>query len=256
MRPKISLIGTGTWGKVLVQKFHQLGQLHLVYGHQNRDALAPLNLRFTEDIEALIAESDAVVVASPSETHAQLGHQVLSAKKDLFVEKPLALSSKEARQLAERADASECVLMVGHTLCYSTGFQRLKELPGEIIAAEGKFLKTSTQEKYLNAYWNLGVHMVALAVALQVPPSRFVLEASDAAPVNQRTFELRKQTKDGQLHALRWDFLAPENKEDMLMVECQHFVDCVIHRRKPHTDGWQGMETVAQLEAIHPEQRK
>ena len=57
MNPKVSIIGTGHWGKILVQKFHHLCGLHLVYGHQNRDVLAPLNLQFTEDIDALIEES-------------------------------------------------------------------------------------------------------------------------------------------------------------------------------------------------------
>ena len=60
------MIGTGRWGKTLLQKFHFLGGLHLVYGHQNRDVLQPLNLRFAEDIDQLIEESDAVVVATPS----------------------------------------------------------------------------------------------------------------------------------------------------------------------------------------------
>jgi predicted dehydrogenase len=85
--------------------------------------LEPLNLRFTEDIDALIKESDAVVVATPSETHAEVGQRVLSAKKDLFLEKPIALSSSEAKDLAKLADASDRLFMVGHTLCYSTSFQ-------------------------------------------------------------------------------------------------------------------------------------
>ena len=88
MKPRVSMIGTGRWGKTLLQKFHFLGGLHLVYGHQNRDVLQPLNLRFAEDIDQLIEESDAVVVATPSETHAEVGERVLRAKKDLFLEKP------------------------------------------------------------------------------------------------------------------------------------------------------------------------
>lgn len=254
--PKISMIGTGNWGKILIQKFHQLGGLHLVYGHQNREALAPLQLRFTEDIDALIQESDALVVATPPQTHTEFGRRVLSTKKDLFLEKPIALSSAEARELAQLADASNRVFMVGHTLCYSTGFQRLNELPGQPVSAQAKFLKTSTQEKLLNAYWNFGVHMVALAVALNVPPEKLTLDASDQAAINQRTFELLTQTDDGKTASLMWDFLAPENQEDMLMVECRHFVDCLKRRAKPKTDGWQGVQTIEVLESISPEYRK
>ncbi len=256
MNPKVSLIGTGNWGKILAQKFHQLGGLHLVYGHQNRDALEPLNLQFTEDINQLIEESDAVVVATPSETHAEVGRRVLSAKKDLFLEKPIALSSSQAQELAQLADASNVVLMIGHTLCYSTGFTKLSELPGESIIAHAKFLKTSTQEKYLNAYWNFGIHMVALAIALGISSDQLTLEASDEASTNQRTFELQTRADDGKTHALIWDFLAPENQEDMLMVECQHFLDCLKSRGKSHTDGWHGVKTIQALENIHPKQRR
>ncbi len=255
MKPKISMIGTGRWGKTLLQKFHHLGGLHLVYGHQNRDVLQPFNLRFAEDVDELIEESDAVVVATPSETHAEVGERVLRAKKDLFLEKPMALSSKEARHLVLLAEDSDCVLMVGHVLCYSTGFTKLSALPGEAVSAHGKFLKTTTPEKYLNAYWDMGVHCVALAVALKVPMIQFKLDASAEATANQRTFELQTRTPDGQDHYLLWDFLAPENQEDMLMVECRHFLACVNNREKPRTDGQQGIQTIEALERIHPDTR-
>ena len=256
MAPKISMIGTGRWGKTLLPKFHHLSGLHLVYGHQNRDVLQPLNLDFTEDIDQLIEESDAIIVATPSETHAEFGERVLRAKKDLFLEKPMALSSQEARDLTQLAADSNRVLMVGHVLCYSTGFAKFNALPGEAISAHGKFLKTSTPEKYLNAYWDMGVHVVALAVALNVPMDRFILEASAKAPINERTFELRTRTTTGQTHSLVWDFLAPENQEDMLMVECQHFIDCLNSRKSPRTNGQQGVQTIEALEEIHPEQRE
>ncbi len=255
MKPRISMIGTGRWGKTLLQKFHHLGGLHLVYGHQNRDVLQPLDLRFAEDIDQLIDESDAVVVATPSETHSEVGERVLQAKKDLFLEKPMALSSKQARRLAQLAEDSGRVLMVGHVLCYSTGFAKLNALPGQAVSAHGKFLKTTTPEKYLNAYWDMGVHCVALAIALNVPMMEFKLDASAEALANERTFELQTRTPDGRVHSLLWDYLAPENQEDMLMVECRHFLDCIANRETPRTDGWQGVRTIEELERIHPEQR-
>ncbi len=256
MKPKISIIGTGRWGKVLLPKFHHLVGLHLVYGHQNRDVLEPLNLQFTEDIDRLIEESDAVVVATPSEMHAEFGERVLTAKKDLFLEKPMALSSHEARHLADLSVDSNRILLVGHVLCYSTGFTKLNRLPGETIFAHGKFLKTCTPEKTLNAHWDMGVHVVALAIALKVPLDRFTLEASANAAHNERSFKLQTRTTTDRTHMLVWDFLDPHNQEDILMVECQHFVDCVNNRQTPRTDAKHGVHTIEALEAIHPEQRR
>jgi predicted dehydrogenase len=254
---KVSVIGSGRWGKNLVSKFHTLGVLHLVYGHQNREMLQErCNARFTEDIDRLIDESDAVVVAAPPAVHYELSRKVMEAGKDLFVEKPIALSVEEAVELARLADAEGQVMLVGHILCYGPGFDALNSLPGEPVEAEGCFLKTSTPEKFLNAYWNFGVHMIALGVALGVPEERMCLEADDKAPVNRRTFTLRTREEDGTEHELTWDFLDPKNQSDILMTECQHFLECVRSREKPRTDGWHAVEVMRRLVKVSPDYRK
>ncbi len=251
---KVSAIGSGRWGKILLSKFHVLSGLHLVYGHQNRESLlADYGLQFTESIEQLISESDAVVVATPPATHFELIQQALEAGKDVFVEKPITLSSKEAIELATLADESERVLMVGHILCYSAAYTKFRELPGEPVSASAEFMKTSTAEKQLNAYWNFGIHMMALALSLDVRLHQLTLRASDTAEADRRVFTLTTQTTEGANHALSWDFLAPENKEDMLMTECAHFLECVHNRRKPLTDGWHGVEVLQAMEEIRPQ---
>ena len=251
MNIKVSQIGTGRWGKILITKFHELSGIHLVYGHQNREELqAELGLTFTENLDELIDSSDVVVVATPPQTHFELAKKALQSQKDLFIEKPITLSSQEAIELAELADEKKSILAVDHTLCYSTAHNRFQELPGTRQKAEAYFLKTSTTEKSLNAYWNMGIHMVALAVALEVE-DKFDLDASDSASENRRTFTLT--TSEG---VLTWDFLAPENKEDMLMVGCQHFLDCVKNRQTPHTNGWHALKTIKAMERISPEKFK
>ena len=254
---RVSVIGSGRWGKNLISKFHSLGTLHLVYGHRNRDMLRrQCNARFSEDIDRIIEESDAVVVAAPPAVHYELGRKVLEAGKDLFMEKPVTLSVDEAVTLARLADERERVMLVGHILCYGPGFDALSALPGEPIGGKACFLKTSTPEKLLNAYWNFGVHMIALGVALGVPEERMRVEADDKADVNRRTFTLRTRELGGKEHELTWDFLDPKNQTDILMLECQHFLDCIRLRRKPRTDGWHAVEVMSRLVNICPDYRK
>ena len=248
------MIGTGRWGKTLLQKFHHLGGLHLVCGHQNRDELQSLNLRFAEDLNLLIHESEAVVVGhSIGDPRRSRRNACYRRRKIYFLRNPWRSHLRKARHLTQLAEDSGCVLMVGHVLCYSTGFAMLNAMPGKAVSAHGKFLKTTTPEKYLNAYWDMGVHCVALAISLKVPMIQFKLDASAEAAVNQRTFELQTRTPDAQVHSLLWDFLAPENQEDMLMVECRHFLACVNNRETPRTDGRHGVQTIEALERIHPE---
>ena len=61
---------------------------------------------------------DAVAIATPSETHYRIGREALLAGKHLFVEKPLALSSREGQRLVDLARERRRTLMVGHLLMY------------------------------------------------------------------------------------------------------------------------------------------
>ncbi|MDT7950902.1 MAG: Gfo/Idh/MocA family oxidoreductase [Acetobacteraceae bacterium] len=70
-------------------------------------------------LEALLAASDAVIVASPAETHFALAAQALEAGRHVLVEKPIAATLDEADRLATLAGARGLVLQVGHLLRYS-----------------------------------------------------------------------------------------------------------------------------------------
>jgi predicted dehydrogenase len=62
----------------------------------------------------LLAVSDAVIVASPAETHAEIATAALMAGKHVLVEKPIAASLAEADALGALAAAKGLVLQVGH----------------------------------------------------------------------------------------------------------------------------------------------
>ena len=71
---------------------------------------------------------EAVALATPVPTHADLAVRVLEAGKHCFVEKPLAQSVADAERVLAAADRARRVLMVGHLLEYHPGVQMLKEL--------------------------------------------------------------------------------------------------------------------------------
>ncbi len=70
-------------------------------------------------LAALLAASDAVIVASPAETHFELTAQALAAGRHVLVEKPIAATLDEADRLAALAREHDRVLQVGHLLRYS-----------------------------------------------------------------------------------------------------------------------------------------
>lgn len=247
---KLSVIGSGGWGRRVIPKFHNLCGVHLVYGHQNREELQiELGVAFTENIDELIGQSDTVVVAAPPQTHYELGKKILSAGKDLWMEKPMAMNSRDAREMAEIADKSGLIMLVGHLLCYSHAMDNFKKA-GKIKHARGVLNKTSTNERTLNAHWNLGIHMVAIAVMLGIDMEKFTLETSHSAAENERSFTV--ETEEGEI--ISWDVLSPENHQDMLLDECKHFLKCIETRQQPLTNGWHGVEVIETMERISPNQ--
>jgi UDP-2-acetamido-3-amino-2,3-dideoxy-glucuronate N-acetyltransferase len=112
----IAVIGSGYWGKNLVRNFHQLGALKLICD-KNETVLDNFKEQYP-DVDTCLALTDVlgrkdihgVVIATPAETHFTLAREALLAGKHVFVEKPLALTEDEGRQLVQMADEKQLAL--------------------------------------------------------------------------------------------------------------------------------------------------
>ena len=103
---KVAVIGAGQWGQNLVRTFAELGALAAVAepNPQMRERLAAqyAGVMFDEQYSPILAsEIDAVAIATPVETHYRIAREALLAGKDVFVEKPITLSSDAAHDLQE-----------------------------------------------------------------------------------------------------------------------------------------------------------
>jgi predicted dehydrogenase len=79
------------------------------------------------DWPALLAASDAIVVAAPAEAHFALADAALAAGRHVLVEKPIAATLDQADRLAARAAASGLVLQVGHLLRYTAEHRAISQ---------------------------------------------------------------------------------------------------------------------------------
>jgi predicted dehydrogenase len=130
--------------------------------------------RCTRELEHLLEdpELDAIAIATPVPSHAELAVRVLEAGKHCFVEKPLAQSVADAELAVAAADANDRTLMVGHLLEYHPGVQKLKELTdggdlGErIYYIYGNRLNLGKLRADENALWSLGAHDVSVVLHL------------------------------------------------------------------------------------------
>ncbi|BDA72893.1 oxidoreductase domain protein [Calothrix sp. PCC 7716] len=129
----VAVIGCGYWGKNLVRDFAQLGVLRVICDASQQiltDLGAKFDVEGVSDIDTVLAMSDvkAVVIATPAPSHASLVIQALNAGKDVFVEKPLALTLEDALLIETAARKSNQIVMVGHLLEYHPALIKLRDL--------------------------------------------------------------------------------------------------------------------------------
>ncbi len=175
--PNIAVIGAGAWGKNLVRNFYELNALRTVCDTRRETVKAHRekypDINFTSSYEVVLGDSDidGVVIAAPAETHYKLAREALSAGKNVYVEKPLALKLEEARELIAMAEKSKLILMVGHILRYHPAVNKLKELidTGElgkiqyIYSNRLNMGKIRTEE---NILWSFAPHDISVILFL------------------------------------------------------------------------------------------
>src|SRR5262249_49709991 len=171
------VIGAGYWGKNLVRNFAALNALDVVCDarEETRAAISLdyRGVRVVEAAEAVFKDPaiHACEIATPAETHYPLALAALSAGKDVFVEKPLALRVSEAEALASIAAARGQILMVGHLLRYHPAVEKLLELVadgvlGRIDYAYSNRLNLGKIRHEENALWSFAPHDLSLLLAL------------------------------------------------------------------------------------------
>ena len=172
----IGVVGCGYWGPNLIRSFDRLPEARLVAlcdadpGRLERlRSQHPSACGYT-DFEAFLAHSDldAVALATSAPTHFRLAQRSLEAGKPTFVEKPLTLSSSDARQLVALAEGRGLPLMVGHLLEYHPAVEYLKELAeagglGDLCYLYSQRLNLGQVRQEENALWSLAPHDIAVA---------------------------------------------------------------------------------------------
>ena len=175
--PQIALLGCGYWGKNLCRNFHSLGALSFAVdatenGQATARSIAP-DVQITDSLDNVLSDAQiqGVALATPAQTHANLAIHTMQSGKDVFVEKPMALTLKDAEKMKKVAEETGRILMVGHLLEYHPAVLKLREMiaSGElgkinyIYSNRLNFGKVRTEE---NALWSFAPHDVSVILRL------------------------------------------------------------------------------------------
>ncbi len=175
----VAVAGLGYWGPNLARNFDSVPGCELRWccdgdpGVRARAAAVFRGARFTDSLDEVLADPtlDAVVLATPVRSHADLAVRVLRAGKHCFVEKPLAQSVADAQRVVDAAGSADRVVMVGHLLEYHPGVRKLKQLAddgelGQIHYIYSNRLNLGQLRADENALWSLGAHDVSVLLHL------------------------------------------------------------------------------------------
>ena len=176
---RVGVVGLGYWGPNLARNLDAIAGCELRWicdpQAERRERLARSfpGARASGELSELLAdgELDAIVLATPVRTHAELAVRVAEARKHCFVEKPLATTAAEAERAVEAARSAERLLMVGHLLEYHPAVERLKELIdsgelGRLFYLYGNRVNLGVLRDDENALWSLGAHDVSVVLRL------------------------------------------------------------------------------------------
>lgn len=309
----IALVGFGYWGKNIFRNLYELDVLHTVCDtnsnlvNEYKNKFPEIN--YTDSVEAVLKNKDisAVVIATPAVTHFDLVKQSLLASKDVFVEKPLALTVKEGEELVNLANQTNRILMVGHILQYHPAVIKLKEMITAGALGKIRYIysnrlnigKLRTEENILwsfaphdismilmllgeeptsvsafgGDYLNAGIHDVTLTTLefkngvkghifvswlhpykeqkLIVVGSKAMAVFDDVSYEKLFLYPHQIEWKDGKIPiAQKADFQVVKiDAGEPLKLELEHFIDCIQTRKKPQTDGAEGLRVLRVLEA-------
>ncbi len=175
----LAIIGCGRWGMNHVRTASTVfGRNLIMVADADPNAAARIrelspDIEFTCDIDRIADDDriDAVIVATPAETHYDVARKLLEAGKNVLVEKPITLLSGQAQALIDIAEENHLKLMVGHVLLYHPAVMKLKRLVDEgkigklqyIYSNRLNFGTVRTEE---NILWSFAPHDISIVQML------------------------------------------------------------------------------------------
>jgi predicted dehydrogenase len=175
MTVNLALVGLGYWGPNLARNLAIVsgGRLHTLCDSR-ADRLDHLARQYPgaaarASFGEVLDDPDvhAVVLSTPAGTHFELAKAALEAGKHVLVEKPMAKTSAECRELIALAGARGRTLMVGHVFLFNAAVERIRtyiesgEL-GDIHYVYSQRLNLGQVYRDVNALWNFAPHDLSI----------------------------------------------------------------------------------------------
>jgi predicted dehydrogenase len=220
----VAVVGCGYWGPNLIRNFSTCPTTEVItLCDLSADTLARAgrlcpSAKLESDFRAVLADVavEAVAIATPVMTHAPLAAAALRVGKHVLIEKPMALSTREADELVGLAERNGLTLMVDHTFIHSPAIRKIKELLdagelGEIFYLDSVRINLGIFQNDVNVAWDLAPHDLSIVDHLlgRLPRSVTATGASHTRSGLEDVAYLSLDFGDGLLATFHVNWLSP-----------------------------------------------
>lgn len=150
---KFAVAGLGRIGKIHLDNLLQNNDVEVVavmepYHSSQQYAREKGILHITDSYEELleITSFDAIVICSPTDTHADYVELAAKKGKHIFCEKPLDLSLKRVNEVLEVVNRTDVKLMIGFNRRFDNEFKKIQELVQNGAIGEPHIVKITSRD--------------------------------------------------------------------------------------------------------------
>lgn len=171
---KVGIVGLGYWGPNLIRNFLAQKNVKDVIACDSRSERLDFikskspSVLVTNNYEDLLkGDTDAIVIATPVESHFSLAKKALESGKHVWVEKPFTSTSQQAEELLEMSEKKNLRIFIDHTFIYTGAVRKMKEIVekgelGKILHFDSVRINLGLFQKDINVIWDLAPHDLSI----------------------------------------------------------------------------------------------
>ena len=171
----VAVIGAGYWGPNLIRNFLAspdawlLSVCDLDLDRARQVIGRHASIAVTDSLDVILSDEriQAVAIATPVATHHRIAMAAIAAGKHVLIEKPLASTAAEGRELVAAAEAAGVTLMCDHTFCYTSAVSRIRQelhagSLGEVQYIDSVRINLGLVQPDADVFWDLLPHDISI----------------------------------------------------------------------------------------------
>jgi len=237
---RVAHVGFGYWGKDILRNLCSIKNVDVIgvcdTNKENLEKATEVvitnskynpNLVATDKYNTIVLDPriDAIVLATPPQTHSELAMQALKAGKHVFIEKPMTTNYQEAIDLVNQSIIEQKIVMVGHTFVYNPVINDLKSMIdsgelGNIYHIHFEMVNLGKFQPY-GVLWDLGPHGISVILHLLGNPEIDRIEINGIKAIKKDLLDIAYLTlyfKNGSIANMQYSWLEPNKRRELTVV--------------------------------------